>query len=64
MRFSKSAVILLATAFAAAAPQSHFLGKWQTRISSVTHKSTITVNIVEQETNGRRHGGAGKSKFE
>jgi hypothetical protein len=30
-------------------PQSPFVGKWQTRVSRVTHKSAITVNIVGQE---------------
>ena len=29
--------------------QSRFVGKWQTKTSSMTGKSTITVNIVEAE---------------
>ena len=42
------AAILLATV-AIGMPQSPFVGKWQTRMSRVSHKSAITVNIVEQE---------------
>ncbi len=49
MRFPIIAAILLAATFAIGMPQSPFVGKWQTRVSRVTHKSAITVNIVEQE---------------
>jgi hypothetical protein len=49
MRFPVIAAILLATTFAIGMPQSRFAGKWQTRVSRVTHKSAITVNIVEPE---------------
>ena len=49
MRFPIIAAILLDATFAIGMPQSPFVGKWQTRFSRVTHKSAITVNIVEQE---------------
>ena len=49
MRFPIIAAILLAATFAVGMPQSPFVGKWQTRVSRVTHKSAITVNIAEQE---------------
>src|SRR6266702_2026629 len=49
MRFPIIAAIALATIFAIGMPQSPFVGKWQTLVSRVTHKSAITVNIVEQE---------------
>ena len=49
MRFPIIAAILLAATFAIGLPQPLFVGKWQTRVSRVTHKSNITVNIVEQE---------------
>jgi len=56
MRFPFIAgIIILAATFAIGLPQSPFIGKWQTRVSRVTHKSNITVNIVEQE---QRLGGA------
>ncbi|HEV2468856.1 MAG TPA: hypothetical protein VGS78_06650 [Candidatus Sulfotelmatobacter sp.] len=49
MRFPIAAVTLLATTFAVGMPQSPFVGKWQTRISRVTKKSAITVNIVQDQ---------------
>jgi hypothetical protein len=49
MRFLRVAFILLAAKFTIGGAPSLFVGKWQTRVSSVTHKSTITVNIVEKE---------------
>jgi hypothetical protein len=49
MRFSIVAAILLAATFGIGMPRSPFVGKWQTRVSRVTHKSAITVNIVKQE---------------
>src|SRR5258708_6400279 len=49
MRFPIIGAILLAATFAIGMPQSPFVGKWQTRVSRATHKSAITVNIVEQE---------------
>jgi hypothetical protein len=54
MRFPIIAVMLFAATFAIGMPQSPFVGKWQTRVSRVTRKSAITVNLVEQE---RRLGG-------
>lgn len=49
MRFPIIAAILFAATFAIGTPQSPFVGKWQTRVSRVTHKSAITVSIVDQE---------------
>ena len=49
MRFPIIATILLTGTFAIAMPQSPFVGEWQSRVSRVTHKPAITVNIVEQE---------------
>jgi len=42
-------IILLATTVASEMPPSPFAGKWHTRTSQVTHKSGITVNIMERE---------------
>jgi starvation-inducible outer membrane lipoprotein len=55
MLFAFIAGTFLAATFAIGLPQSPLVGKWQTRVSRVTHKSNITVNIVEQE---QRLGGA------
>jgi hypothetical protein len=49
MRFRIPVFVFLATAFALGVPQSQFIGKWQTRVSRVTKKSAITVNIMEQQ---------------
>jgi hypothetical protein len=49
MRFPIIAAILLAATFAIRNAAAPFIGKWQTPVSRVTHKSAITVNIVEQE---------------
>ena len=49
MRFRIIAAILLVATSAIGMPQSPFVGRWQTRVSRVTHKAAITVNIVEQE---------------
>ena len=48
MRFRIIAAILLVATSAIGMPVP-FVGKWQTRVSRVTHKAAITVNIVEQE---------------
>ena len=49
MRYPFAPVILLATTLAVGMPQSTFVGKWETRISRLTKKSAITVNIVEHD---------------
>lgn len=49
MRFSIVSAILLAATFAIGMQQSSFVGKWQTRVSRVSQRSAITVNIVGQE---------------
>jgi hypothetical protein len=43
-----TALLLVAT-LAVGASQSQFAGMWQTRISRVTQKSAITLNIVQEE---------------
>jgi hypothetical protein len=43
-----TALLLVAT-LAAEASQSKFVGKWQTRVSRVTNKSSITVIILKTE---------------
>jgi hypothetical protein len=49
MRMSLGSVLVLCATLATGAAQSQFAGKWQTRVSRVTNKATITVNIVAQE---------------
>jgi hypothetical protein len=51
MRIVMTTAFLLAASLATGASPSQFAGKWQSRISRVTKKSAITVNIVEVEKN-------------
>jgi hypothetical protein len=49
MRMSLATALRLFATLATGAAQSQFAGKCQTRMSRVTKKPAITVNIVEQE---------------
>ena len=49
MRTAAITALLLVAAQAIGASQSQFVGKWQTRISRVTKKSSITVIILKKE---------------
>ena len=49
MRFPIIAAILLNTTFAIGMPQSQFVGNWQTPINRITHRSSITVKLREQQ---------------
>ena len=49
MRMSPGTVLVLGVTLATGAAQSQFSGKWQTRVSRVTKKAAITVNLVAQE---------------
>jgi hypothetical protein len=49
MRTAMITALLLVATLAAGASQSQFVGKWQTRVSRVTNKSSITVIILKKE---------------
>jgi hypothetical protein len=49
MRTAMAAALLLVATLATGDSQSQFVGKWQTRISRLTKKSSITVIILRKE---------------